>query len=303
LAEAFRCAADAAERGDPLAGTASTFPAFLLLEHPGPWGVDALRDAPLPDGLGARLASAATGTGVRVLLARRHRGGGARGTRVRSPGHRVVAAHAVGGWLEGTTVSDLAEVASLDLAALGAGTRPGWTPIQGPVLAVCTHGRHDACCAERGRPVAAALTAEHPDLTWEVSHVGGDRFAANLVVLPHGLYYGAVDVASASRVVAATLEGQLELDHLRGRSTVPMPVQAAEIALRRRLGETRLDAVEPRGHHRDGDLVTARFTVGGTGHDVVVRQGRAAPARLTCRAGRDATAHDFEILSITRVVR
>jgi ribulose 1,5-bisphosphate synthetase/thiazole synthase len=82
-----------------------------------------------------------------------------------------------------------------------------------------------------------------------------------------------------------------------------MPVQAAEIALRRRLGETNLRAVEARGHHRDGDLVTARFTVEGTGHDVVVRQGRAAPARLTCRAGRDATAHDFEILSITRVVR
>jgi hypothetical protein len=302
LADAFRCAADAGERGDPLPGTASTFPAFLLLEHPGPWGIDALRDAPLPDGLGAHLASSARGTGVRVLLARRHRGGAtraARGARDRSPGHRVVAAHAAGGWMEGTTVDDLAEVASLDLAALGTGTRPGWTPMAGPLLAVCTHGRHDACCAERGRPVAAALAAEHPELTWEVSHVGGDRFAANLVVLPHGLYYGTMDAASASRAVAATLDGHLVLDHLRGRSTLPMPVQAAEIALRHHLGETRLDAVEPRGHRRDGDLVRARFTVDGTDHDVTVRQGRSAPARLTCRARGDATAYAFETVSMT----
>ena len=41
----FRCAAEARARGDELAGTASTVRGFLLLEHAGPWGVDALRDA------------------------------------------------------------------------------------------------------------------------------------------------------------------------------------------------------------------------------------------------------------------
>ncbi|WP_107766091.1 sucrase ferredoxin [Nocardioides terrigena] len=299
MAEPFRCAADAAERGDPLPGSASTFPAFLLLEHPGPWGVDALRDARLPDGLGAHLASAARGTGVRVLLARRHRGGPARTSGEDHPGYRVIAAHTGAGWSEGATVPDLADVAELDLAALGAGVRPGWAPMTEPVLAVCTHGRHDACCAERGRPVAAALAAAHPDLTWEVSHVGGDRFAANLVVLPHGLYYGGLDPAGAVRVAAATLDGHVVLDHLRGRSRFPMPVQAAEVALRHRLGETRLDAVELRGHRRDGDLVTARFEVDRASYDVVVREGRSVPARLTCRAGRDSAAYTFETLSIT----
>ena len=46
------------------------------------------------------------------------------------------------------------------LAALGAGRSVGLTPEADPVLAVCTHGRHDACCAERGRPLARALAAE-----------------------------------------------------------------------------------------------------------------------------------------------
>ena len=35
--------------------------------------------------------------------------------------------------------------------------RPGRSST-GPLYGVCTHGRHDACCAERGRPVCAALT-------------------------------------------------------------------------------------------------------------------------------------------------
>ena len=78
-----------------------------------------------------------------------------------------------------------------------------------------------------------------------------------------------------------------------------MPVQAAEVALRRRLGETRLAAVELRGHRRDGDLVTARFEVDGASYDVVVREGRSVPARLTCRAGRDSAAYTFETVSIT----
>ncbi|WP_107773860.1 sucrase ferredoxin [Nocardioides sediminis] len=297
MADPVRCAAEAARRGDALAGSASTFPAFLLLEHPGPWGVDALLDARLPDGLGAHLTAAARGTGVRVLLARRH--GSPR--RSAGDGHRVVAAHARAGWCEAMTVADLGDVAALDLAALGAGHRPGWTPLPGPVLAVCTHGRHDACCAERGRPVAAALAAEHPDLTWEVSHVGGDRFAANLLVLPHGLYYGGLDPASALRVADATLSGHVVLEHLRGRSRWPMPVQAAEVALRRHLDQTRLDAVELAGHRRDDELVTARFAVAGASYDVTVRVGRSAPARLTCRAGRDSAAYTFETVSVADV--
>ncbi|MDX6264443.1 MAG: hypothetical protein QOH84_6131, partial [Kribbellaceae bacterium] len=38
-----------------------------------------------------------------------------------------------------------------------AGRDPG-TPSADPIYLICTHGRHDACCAIRGRPAAAALS-------------------------------------------------------------------------------------------------------------------------------------------------
>jgi hypothetical protein len=97
-----------------------------------------------------------------------------------------------------------------------------------PIYLVCTHGRHDACCAVRGRPVAAALTAAYPDRTWECSHVGGDRFAANVVVLPHGLYYGHVPVTRAVELAKQYDEGFVVPDLLRGSGAFSPPVQAAQ---------------------------------------------------------------------------
>ena len=70
-----------------------------------------------------------------------------------------------------------------------------------PVLLVCTHARHDQCCAVRGRPVAQTLARAFPDETWESSHLGGDRFAATMIVLPHGLYYGRVPTTDAETIV------------------------------------------------------------------------------------------------------
>jgi hypothetical protein len=302
LSASFRCAAASLLRDEPAIGTASTVRAFLLLENPGPWGENALRDARLPDGLGDELTARASAARVRVLLIRRP------GRQRPSEGIRVFAAYAhhTEPWLETTVLGDIHEVHELDVEALGAGRSPGLTPQLDPLFAVCTHGRHDACCAERGRPVAAALSAQLPEHTWEVSHIGGDRFAANAVVLPHGLYYGRLDAESVLEVAAAQLAGRVSLDHLRGRSGLGMPLQYAEIALRRQLGETTLAGVRfvsrtiERG--AEGDVVTAVFAARGTSYAVRVRTRLSAePQRLTCSAARDSRFVQHELLDVSEV--
>ena len=198
-------------------------------------------------------------------------------------------------------VTDDDDLLDLDLAALGRGESPGLAPTDAPVIAICTHGRHDTCCAERGRPASAALAAAHPEETWQVSHIGGDRFAGNLVVLPHGLYYGRIDPTSALTVAGAHLAGHVDLDHLRGRSGWAMPVQAAEIAVRRRLGETGLDAVRLVRRHRDPDagLTRVELAAGGRTWSVeVVTTTGPEQARLTCRAGRDNPLPHHEIRKV-----
>jgi hypothetical protein len=294
----FRCAAESGLRGDELAGTASTVRPFLLVENPGPWGVDAARDNRLPPAVKQGLAAAAGAAGVRLNLVRRHRRPAPR------HGFRVFAAYAdpARPWLETAVLDEPEALLDLDLAALGAGRSPGLEPTDESLLCVCTHGRHDACCAERGRPVAAALAEAHPGQAWEISHIGGDRFAGNALFLPHGLYYGRLDAPTAVAVTGAHLAGQLDLDHLRGRSGFPMPVQAAEIALRRQLGETRIDALELRSRRRTDDGLHVVFAVGATEWQLTVRTHTdGAPSRLTCNALRDNPIPRHEVLAIRRV--
>jgi hypothetical protein len=281
-----------------MAGTASTVRSFLLVEHPGPWGVDALRDARMPDGIGPELRARADAGGTKVVLIRRPAGGSKQ-----TEGVRVFAAypHHAEPWLETTVLDDLAGVHDLDLEALAAGRSLGLTVHTEPVLAVCTHGRHDACCAELGRPTAAALTLSHPEHTWEVSHVGGDRFAANLLVLPQGLYYGRVEADEAPGLAAAHLEGRLDLDHLRGRSGLAFPAQVAEVAVRRETGETRTDAVRLVSSQRSGEDTSVVLDVDGTSYDVVVRCTQTeATQLLTCRAARENPAPTYEVVRIRR---
>lgn len=282
-------------------------PAFLLLEHPGPWGLDATRDARWPagpdgsSGFGAELRAHAQRAGVRLLLIRRP-------GRARAPigRHRVFAVHARPpfAWAETTTVRDPRALLDLDLAALRAGRSLGLEPQEEPVFAVCTHGRHDVCCAERGRPVAAALGERFPEQSWEVSHLGGDRFAASMLLIPDGLYYGRLDPEAAIAVAQARLDGELELDHLRGRTGYPMPVQAADIALRRELG--RLDPSGPRLVARtvdrtaEGEVTSATFADGDELYAVSVRTTATEPVALTCRAGQPQPALRHEILGIVR---
>jgi hypothetical protein len=294
----FRCAAASLLRDEPMAGTASTVRAFLLLENPGPWGENALRDARLPDGLGEELTTRTTAAGVRVLLVRRP------GRQAPADRLRVFAAYAhhAEPWLETTVLDDIHEVHDLDVEALGSGRSPGLTPHPDPVFAVCTHGRHDTCCAERGRPVAAALAARHPDHTWEVSHIGGDRFAANALVLPHGLYYGRLDARSVTEVAAAQFAGRVSLDHLRGRSGLAMTLQFAEIALRHHLGETMLGGVRLLSRTARDGVVTAVLRARGRSYAVTVRTTMSTePQRLTCSSTRDNAFVQHELLDLSPV--
>jgi hypothetical protein len=292
----FRCSVASLERGDDLAGTTSTVRAFLLVESRGPWGEDALRDSRLPDQVKRWLRAETARTHVRALLIRRVGRSEPGPTRV-----YAVRVDRDNAWIETTTVQNPAEITAFDLAALGAGRSTGLTRWTEPVVLVCTHGRHDACCAERGRPLARALAEVAPTRVWECSHLGGDRFAGNMLVLPRGLGFGRVEPADAPGLLAALDRGELDLDRFRGRATLPMPAQFAEVALRRQEGALGLDAVTPLGTRRlDPTTLVASFGLGGATYDVTVRTTPRTPARLTCHAVRDNPVPRHEVTAVTR---
>lgn len=233
---------------EPLAATAATATTWLLLEQPGPWGAKPLTHSRLPTELGRALDAATAGTGVRVALVRRPG---------RHPDHQdrftprqVIVAHTRPdrGWIRTTRLTDPRALADLDFAALGAGEHGGlWEPYQGdPLLLVCTNGKRDRCCASLGRPLAAELAASEAAAVWEITHLGGHRFAPTLLVLPYGYAYGRMTAPRVKDVLTAVRDGRVVLEGCRGRSPWPRPGQAAELAVRRRVGELRAEALAVR---------------------------------------------------------
>ena len=126
--------------------------------------------------------------------------------------------------------------------------------------------------------------------SWECSHVGGDRFAANVVAMPHGLYYGQVEMARAEELVAAHERGDLVPDLLRGRSTMAPAAQAAAAHVRTLLGDHRIDALTPAGTlHLGGGRWQVRLRGQPRNLMVTVQAGaRPEAGLLTCHARNDA---------------
>ncbi len=280
MPDPFRCASAAEARREDVAGTASRIDRWLLVEAPGPWGARALpQSRGVADAALLPLQQRAKAAHARTLLVRRPGDGVPSGDRRQvfvadsRPGHERLL----------TTVVRLGELASLELPYEGPAV--GWEPVAA-LVGVCTHGTHDVCCALRGRPVAAALARTHPDLTWEISHVGGDRFAANALVLPGGHYLGQLTAEGAPDVVDRLLAGERPDPCYRGRSCWPMPVQAALALAGVRLGLTALDALTPGGATRlpDGSWQVELASAAGAYAAVLAQEQGPDTSRLTCHA-------------------
>jgi hypothetical protein len=149
-------------------------------------------------------------------------------------------------------------------------------PASGRSYLVCTNGARDPCCAIRGPAVAQALERALPGQVYECSHLGGHRFAANVLVLPDGLCFGRLDARAAVALASELEEGRLPLDHLRGRTALAPEQQAAEILVRRELGLTGLSDLRHLDAMTfglaDGRRATARL-----------RAHELEPHRVSCR--------------------
>jgi hypothetical protein len=161
---------------------------------------------------------------------------------------------------------------------------------------VCTNGARDPCCAIRGPAVAAALERVAPGQAYECSHLGGHRFAANVLVLPDGLCFGRLDSRSAVALVEELEAGRLPLDHLRGRTALGPEQQAAEILLRRDLGLAGLGDLRPIGGRSEQQTRFARAD----GREVVahLHAERLPPQRVSCRDDRVEAATRWTLLSV-----
>ncbi len=225
--ESFRCSLAALDRGDVPVGTAVRAPYWFLVGHPGPWTPKPINAEPLTE-VADELTEALGGVGARLQLIRPHGRveEAVREGRTPLPVFLVDVRRGLIGRSTWHSPQDLVELAHRfdDLP----------NPSEEPLFLVCTHGRKDVCCAMNGRVVAAVLDDVLPGAVWETTHLGADRFAGNVTLLPEGSMYGRVNGDIAPRIVLDHLDGTVDLEHWRGRSSWH---PAAQVVVHELLGE------------------------------------------------------------------
>jgi len=283
------CSDAARLRGDDNTATAARIDVWILVELPITWGRDPITEAALPQTVRAALKRASHEIPrSRVVFIRKRVEclGATRVYIVRSAPHVGVTR---------LDLDALEDVATVPFVSIANNTT---SPATRPLVLVCTHGQHDSCCGRRGYPLFDALRQRDDIDLWQCSHIGGDRFAANAVVLPWGIYYGPVEPRDADPLADSLARDEIFLPAYRGRCSVSKVVQAAETFVRRETNVLARDAFElvSREKLENGWMVRLRES-SGTIHDVTIeRSDSPEGSMLTCTATTATKAVQFRVV-------
>ena len=225
-------------QGEPMLGTAEPVDIWLLLEYKPAWKSRAVEDNGLEDETNRWLEDSLKRCDERGLKARPQF--------IRRPDFDpgtttlFIARNNALGRIEASEYDAIREVDVLtsDLA-----------PVRENVYFVCTNGQRDLCCARYGLPTFARLQELVGARVWQTTHLGGHRFAPNVLALPQGILYGRVDVDEVDAFVTAIESGEVSRSHVRGRSAFPPEAQFAEMQVAGRV-EALLDIRDARVRFR-----------------------------------------------------
>ena len=259
------CRADSLSVAEPLGGTAPSATQLLIVEQPGPWGSAAVRDSRMDPTVRRGLEQLEEARGIKVFLARRQDRKQLAGFRnvwfMQRIGRDVVPEHFR--IAEGSPVP-VPGASNPDTSLTNSETL-------GSVLFICTNGARDQCCAVAGRDLLRRLTTD----VWEISHLGGHRFAPTALRFPDGLLFGRLDITSAGDLTRGRAAG---LSHTRGRFGRDPWQQIAELSI---AGETGIPLRELDGRGEPGSTTVSDGR--GTTWTVRLSQRRLAPRKVSCK--------------------
>lgn len=225
----FYCSNMSISQSEPLFATASYCAAFLLVRHPCPFP-EKIKDAFLPPQWIKRVSDFARRKNAKLIL-------------IRETDHiplpEVIFVDHFNHRYKRMVVAE-ADFEFFDFAAAISSTELPWE--YDPFLLVCTNGKKDKCCSVKGFPLYLHLLEQSPYHVFQCSHVGGDRFAANVLLMPFGIYYGRLVSAETEKLVRSINQREILLNNYRGSAHLNFKKQAVEFFLRRELDYLKIES-------------------------------------------------------------
>ena len=242
-------------QSEALLGTAVHAETFILIETPQPWLKPALLSPGVPESLRQWLKSLlGPDSGVRVHLIANEQTQTQTQRRIlifrqaTSPRHwpsrQNLSSTLVGGYrawqLHAETPEDMAATLShfwqTPVWHQQSAERP-MEPTQRHLM-ICTHASHNECCGIYGYPFYREAIAQIKRLNltestqvWQISHIGGHRFAPTLIDFPQGRYYGNLNQSALLSLLNQRGAIAPLLSTYRGWSLLPKPLQILEAEL------------------------------------------------------------------------
>ncbi|MFT4092659.1 MAG: sucrase ferredoxin [Niabella sp.] len=289
--EVFFCSAASRYFKESLAGTAANSKAFILIEYSNPFPekiIDALFDKAWLKNI-QLLAKSLKG---KVLLIRNRK------SNFKDCKIIFVDCSRSQYFTIQTTVEACTAV---DVAAHISSAETSWQT--DPFFLICTNGKKDKCCAKFGFPVFKFFESFNADVNvWESSHVGGDRFAANVVAMPFGIYYGHVAVEDVGHIMVRTLLRKIYKNKYRGMCRRSFYEQAIECHLRDYLQNYDIDfEINTKLLEHHDDLYKVNVTTSNNGHYImeIIRETIPYPHYLTCKSKKQENLAKFKMVALT----
>lgn len=219
------CSEISSAAGEGLLGTAPRVDFWLLIEYPNQWARDPVVDNELPETVNEWMQNLTAtlkeeGRFPRIQFIRQSRAIGKE--------RQIFLCR--NGELRSCTLTSYSELPNLDL------DRDLSAPLDSNLYFVCTHGTRDLCCSRFGLAAWRELQDLSSGRAWQSSHLGGHRYAPNVLVLPHGRLYGRVHKVDVPVFFETVEKGEIPLNHLRGRSEFFKEAQACECLVKEPVG-------------------------------------------------------------------
>lgn len=238
MSEKAFCAQISREHHESCIGTAARVDTWLMIEYTGAWGMRAVEQSTLSPQVKDWIQAHRTSKSnfLPVFIRQHHRP-------LQSITCFVCIARENQQAIYCFILQSYEEIISLDIDALAAeDSCYDQNRYNEPLYLVCTHGKHDMCCAKYGLPIYQEFARLIGHQVWQSSHLGGDKFAANILYLPQSIYYGRVAVPDVEILLDLHSQQQIYLQKCRGQTCYTPVEQAANLLLRQETGIAEMNA-------------------------------------------------------------
>jgi hypothetical protein len=233
----FFCSELTREAGLQLFGTAPRADVWFMLEHDAPWGKKAFEESSLSEDFKTQFlkTTSAIPHSKLQLIKQGHRA---------EPKYLYIA-DCLSSTLLKIPFKNYEELLEFDFPVILKNENFLKTyATHETLVAVCTNGKRDKCCAKFGLELFNNFQPYFKNSVWQTSHIGGHRFAPTFVHLPSGVCYGFASNDNVAKIAEDISNNLISLANVRGRSIYSKYDQAAEYFLMEKTGDFGLSSFE-----------------------------------------------------------